>query len=511
LAKVAAESAPRKATMKSRNEESGRADRLAKKRQREQRKEQELEEERALLSDPKRPLNEREQRNLVRALHRYGSMADREDEIVQDAKLGDRDRDLLRSFLDDFIKACQQAVDDNKTKIAEDEVKTGKSLTKKDKKAVLFDFGELKKVNAETPLERPPQLQLLRRNVKSHGDWRTFRVPEATKAAHYSCPWGAKEDGMLLVGIDRHGFGAWAQIRDDIELEFGDKFFLEEHRIEKKEERNKGGDKIKAPGAVHLTRRAEYLLSVIQSRYSTDPPAQKSAENHNRSNKKHVLVNGHRRSDVGSASPAPAMIRKGSQQRDRDRDNDSRSRSHGDERGTPRQDMKRKHAGHADDRPSKHRRQDDPRRSSHHGAESPRPEKRKHRDDADDRAGKHRRTEDPRRLDADHRSRTEDRRPAREPRPEDDQRAKALQRLDELRRMGDSREERDKDPDALLWYLLKPVRENFERILATTKEKVKSSKDRARVFAVELVVIGDFLNQKFETKGLDDGLKDRFW
>ncbi|KAG7125020.1 hypothetical protein HYQ45_013424 [Verticillium longisporum] len=76
--------------------------------------------------------------------------------------------------------------------------------------------------------------------------------------------------------------------------------------------------------------------------------------------------------------------------------------------------------------------------------------------------------------------------------------------------MGDSREEREKDPDAMLWYLLKPVRENFEIILGTTKDKVKSSKERARIFGSELVVIGSFLDREFVRES-DKPLKNRFW
>lgn len=76
--------------------------------------------------------------------------------------------------------------------------------------------------------------------------------------------------------------------------------------------------------------------------------------------------------------------------------------------------------------------------------------------------------------------------------------------------MGDSREERDKNPDAMLWYLLKPVRENFETILDTTKEKVKSSKERAKIFGAELLVIGNFLDREF-VRDTDVPLKNRFW
>ncbi|KAF1731415.1 hypothetical protein CRV24_007599 [Beauveria bassiana] len=63
----------------------------------------------------------------------------------------------------------------------------------------------------------------------------------------------------------------------------------------------------------------------------------------------------------------------------------------------------------------------------------------------------------------------------------------------------------------MIWYLLKPVRENFERILSTTKHKVKSSKERASIFAVELVVIGTFLDEKLPATVADGGLKDNFW
>lgn len=62
----------------------------------------------------------------------------------------------------------------------------------------------------------------------------------------------------------------------------------------------------------------------------------------------------------------------------------------------------------------------------------------------------------------------------------------------------------------MLWYLLKPVRENFEKILSTTKDKVKSSKERAKIFGAELVIIGDFLDREF-VRDSDVPLKNRFW
>jgi chromodomain-helicase-DNA-binding protein 1 len=93
----------------------------------------------------------------------------------------------------------------------------------------------------------------------------------------------------------------------------------------------------------------------------------------------------------------------------------------------------------------------------------------------------------------------------------DERRVKALRRLDELRRIGDDKDQRAKDNDAMIWFLLKPVRDNFERILSTTKDSVKSSKERAAIFGAELVAIGSFLDEKLPATVADDRLKNNFW
>jgi chromodomain-helicase-DNA-binding protein 1 len=66
------------------------------------------------------------------------------------------------------------------------------------------------------------------------------------------------------------------------------------------------------------------------------------------------------------------------------------------------------------------------------------------------------------------------------------------------------------DNDAMIWFLLKPVRQNFERILSTTKDNVKSSKERANIFKVELAAIGTFLDDKLPATAADS-IKTNFW
>ena len=493
LAKAMEENAPRKATLKGvkKGSDADRADRLAKKRERERQELQELEEQRALLSDPRRPLNEKETRNLIRAFFRYGSMDDRGDEVVHEARLSDRDRDFLHEIIDDLIRDSQAAVDISTEKVREEEERTGKSLAKKDKKAVLVDFGEVRKVNAETVVERPPQLKLLRNVLAEQANPLNFRLPEAAKAAHYTCDWGAREDGMLLIGIDKYGFGAWTQIRDDPELQMQEKFFLEEHRVDKKEERKKGDDKsIQSPGAVHLVRRSEYLLSVLMAKYSDDAAAKKAVENHHRS-KKNLVLNGHRRSDVHSASgsPAPQLLKKSGHNRDRNRErlhsDHHRSRSIADERGTPRPEHKRKHTDDYDDRHSKHRRTDHTHGDNRHNSLDKHAKDDKARTKLDSEA-----------LDRLNRRRDE-----------------AVQRFNRLMELDDNKLD-VQDNEQLIWSLLKPVRGNFKRIMYTTQDHIASAKERAKIMGTELRHIGNHLTG-LKDAGLPaeqlDGLMPQFW
>ena len=481
LAKTVEENAPRKAALKGsrKNIESDRAERLAKKRQREKQEQDELEEQRALLSDPRRPLNEKETRNLIRAFFRYGSLEDREDEVVQDARLSDRDRDFLKSIVEDLVAISKEAVDANNARVREEEERAGKPLAKKDKKAVLVDFGEVRKVNAETVVERPPQLKLLRRVLLEHGNTPSFRLPEATKSAAYSCDWGAREDGMLLVGIDRYGFGAWTQIRDDPELGMHDKFFLEEHRVDKKEERKKTDDKsIQSPGAVHLVRRSEYLLSVLLAKHSNDAAAKKAVENHHRSKK---LLNGHRRGEPSSVSgsPAPQMVKKPSQHRDRHGDH-HRSYSNAD-RGTPRPDHKRKLMDdRGDDRlGSKHRRIDDERR----GPDGKRDEGTKE---------KSKPKMDPETLEKYKRDRR-----------------KAIERFHELAKLRD--DEIDATDNAqLIWSILRPLKPSMERIVYSL-DHWPNKKVRAKKLGEEILSFGAFLKGIRTKDPSFDSLEPQFW
>jgi chromodomain-helicase-DNA-binding protein 1 len=290
--------------------------------------------------DPKRPLGEKECRNLIRAYERFGAFEEKPDEIVREARLLSRDIEVVRDTLQAVIDEADRLLKEESDRLIELERTTGKQVTKKERKTVLYDFRGVKRINAETIKERPIDMRMIRNLVDMSKDARNFRIPEASKPASYTCDWGAREDGMLTVGIARHGMGAWAAIRDDPDLEMGHKLFLEEHRVGQKEEREKSETKTtKSPGAVHLVRRAGYLVSVLRDKTSggANSQARRAMENHHRNNRKHVgSFHGRFSTPNGSASPAPGL-RKGHSRDDRHqtdiRNSLGRHNSHGSPNG----------------------------------------------------------------------------------------------------------------------------------------------------------------------------------
>ncbi|OLL25270.1 Chromodomain helicase hrp3, partial [Neolecta irregularis DAH-3] len=191
-----------------------------------------------------RNLSTQEIRQLYRAMLRYGSYEDRYDDVVQNADVADRNRDKIETVLRDLFTACRIATKDH----IPDPNK---------KKALLIEFKGIKDVNAETILGRANLMRSLRKFIKG-GTPANFRLAIPLKGVHgWTCPWGAREDAMLVLGIDRHGFGAWMNIRDDTELCMIGKIFLDDVKNEKR-----------LPGAVHLVRRAEYLLGMISEEVS---------------------------------------------------------------------------------------------------------------------------------------------------------------------------------------------------------------------------------------------------
>ncbi|KAJ9664235.1 ATP-dependent DNA helicase Hrp3 [Neophaeococcomyces mojaviensis] len=405
-------------------------------------------------ADPARPLNEREYRYLIKGHLKFGSIDDRTEEFLGEARLRNRDFGIVKTAMQEVLDRARTLWKEEQDRMVALE-QSGKQITKKDKKAVLFEHRGVKRINAETLLDRPSEMRLLQ-DVTNLPDQKSFRIPEATKAAGYSCPWGAREDGMLCVGIARHGYGSWERIRDDPELGLSDKFFLEEHRVDKKAEREgQEGRHAKSPGAVHLVRRADYLLSVLKAKHGDDEIAKKAVENHHRNNKKQREHN-----EIKGSSTPNTVHKKREVEKHRHRTASTGHRDSVERHGTPRQD-------------------------SRHGRDSEvRERDREHRD---------------------HRDRIRH-----EPRREHS----SSHRHGESHRRTDSQTNGATavEEDQMMKMLFKPVRDSLKEMRNTTKQMVPDSQTRANALRQFLKNVGSFIAESMnDVDESRDAMEKRFW
>lgn len=405
-------------------------------------------------ADPARPLNEREYRYLIKGHLKFGDIEDRTEEFLGEARLRNRDFAIVKTAIQEVLDRATSLWKEEQDRMVNLE-KSGKQITKKDKKAVLFEHKGVKRINAETLLERPGEMRLLK-EVTSIPDKKNFRVPEATKAAGYSCQWGAREDGMLCVGIARHGYGSWERIRDDADLDLADKFFLEEHRVDKKAEREATeGSHAKSPGAVHLVRRADYLLSVLKAKYGNDDNARKAVENHHRNNKKQ------REHNELKASQTPGSAGK---KRDHDK-NRHRAVSAGhrdsvERHGTPRMDSRH---GREDRDRDRDRKRDREHRDREHKGDRDHASQNRH-------ASEHRRT---------------------------DSRANGASSVED---------------DQMMKLTFRPVRESLKNMKNTTKSNIPDSQSRANALRGFLKEVGAFIAESMaDIEEAHETMEKRFW
>jgi chromodomain-helicase-DNA-binding protein 1 len=110
-------------------------------------------------------------------------------------------------------------------------------------------------VNARELIRRCDEMELLGRLISQSKTVDTqFRPRMHIKAPTYTVAWKPKHDAMLLVGINRHGFGNWSRIAEDEDLQLDGKVNLTGS------DDNKG-----APDSTKLVRRATALLRELSN------------------------------------------------------------------------------------------------------------------------------------------------------------------------------------------------------------------------------------------------------
>ncbi|KAK9365497.1 SNF2 family N-terminal domain-containing protein [Lipomyces kononenkoae] len=250
-------------------------------------------------------LSERDIRTIYKAILRYGDIRERWDRIVADGSFSNKDPERIKQTYDELVTLSKEAVSKEEAKRLDQKLQNQDQAPKKVRKAILFEYKGIKNLNAELILQRPLDMKVLYDAIPEEDPY-NFKLTGPVKSVHgWDCTWTVEDDNMLLVGVRQYGYGGWISIRDDPTLPLGDKFFLEEHRIEKKEERvkeDKSGPKM--PGPVHLGRRVEYLISLL--REASDAGDQENKDSRRR---KRNPMGRQPKSNSASASPAPSVLK----------------------------------------------------------------------------------------------------------------------------------------------------------------------------------------------------------
>jgi chromodomain-helicase-DNA-binding protein 1 len=241
-------------------------------------------------------MNEAHVRSVYRAILKFGDVGSRIEELIADGTLPNKNPDVLRNCFNELYQKSRELVNEaekkknEEIKALEEEAEKEKmsnallpanlegkshptpkaqalSAKKREKKAVLFDYGGCRNLNAETVVARPDEMDALRK-VIPQDDIMKFRFRVEPKPVRgWSCDWQLEDDRNLIIGLYKFGYGSWVQIRDDPILNLQNKIFLESAPANAtKEERDRINKK--TPGAVHLVRRSDYLLNTIKDSLS---------------------------------------------------------------------------------------------------------------------------------------------------------------------------------------------------------------------------------------------------
>ncbi|CAR26515.1 ZYRO0B11638p [Zygosaccharomyces rouxii] len=275
-------------------------------------------------------LEEKEIRALYKAVLKHGDITEMLDTLIADGSLPDKSVEKYEEAYSQMIEDARQylekeerkrthimeALEDDarnyRSKLKSGDVKqedqpkdnplTRLAAKRKEKKAVLFQFEDMKNLNAESLVNRVEDMKLLKGYIDKHYKDDPFKFkfnsqqPKAVQ--NWNCRWEKSDDEKLIVGVYKYGYGSWSQIRDDPFLGLENKIFLNDtgggnagagagagagsRPASAAQETSSSADKKakgskKVPGSIHLGRRVDYLITVLkdESNETSEPTGPK--------------------------------------------------------------------------------------------------------------------------------------------------------------------------------------------------------------------------------------------
>lgn len=245
-------------------------------------------------------LEEREIRALYKAILKYGDVSDILETLIADGSLPDKPIEKYeeayagmledaKEYLEKEERKRSQVMEnlENEARIYRSKLKSGEiraddqpkvsplsklAAKRKEKKAVLFQFEDMKNLNAESLVNRVEDMKLLKSYMNKHfkDDALKFKFTSQQPKAvqNWNCHWDKTDDEKLIAGVYKYGYGSWTQIRDDPFLALENKIFLNDTvgNTESSDKKSKSSKKV--PGSIHLGRRIDYLITVLKDEAS---------------------------------------------------------------------------------------------------------------------------------------------------------------------------------------------------------------------------------------------------
>ncbi|KAJ1914379.1 ATP-dependent DNA helicase Hrp3 [Mycoemilia scoparia] len=249
-------------------------------------------------------LSEKDIRALIRSIQRFGDPQYRYAEVVKDAELARKNKDIIKKVSTELIKTCEDAVRQHFKDSSGNDVNSAAaaaaggggtggdddpaSQLRRNAKAILITYRDITSINAGVVTQRVVDLRHLVNKLKLpplDTEPTKFRLNVPLKPVqNWTSTWGQREDAMLLVGIYRHGFGNWEKIQHDPDLGLTKKMFsttadekAAKAKVLSQNARGGGASKLViAPKPTHLVRRGEYLLKVLKESEERKTGAPKS-------------------------------------------------------------------------------------------------------------------------------------------------------------------------------------------------------------------------------------------
>ncbi|CAB3408740.1 unnamed protein product [Caenorhabditis bovis] len=181
-------------------------------------------------------------KRFIKTVKKFSHPLERLEALAQDAEIEEHSSDEIKKLTEQFLEACKKASEEFDK--AEKNGTDGKKDTERKFKFVNCD------VNLRQIEKCHQELEPLHNALIDADKAATWKPPRNAKEQKgWDVDWTWIDDGAVLWGVYKYGYGSWEAIKMDPQLGLAEKIFIK--------------NKTKKPQGKHLQQRVDYLLKLM--------------------------------------------------------------------------------------------------------------------------------------------------------------------------------------------------------------------------------------------------------